>query len=164
VDDKPGDPLIRAWQAFVNETQAAEMREGDVHHFFEGRAAAFNRRDIPEERRPELVKNLLRMQRILTDYYKESEVFEEVIKGDTLKTMIEGIENFTQRLIAAQDIRSQAEQLRRVFASLDVQNAWLSLYRDPRRPFAQPMRAVFRMTDGELSLPPPAKRISRPSR
>ncbi len=157
VEGRPGDPLIRAWQAFVNEAQVAEMREDDILGFFDAKAADFNGRSLPEETRRHLLKNLLRMQRILTDYYKESEVFETVLKGGTLKTMIEGIENFTQWLIAAQDIRSQADQLRAVFASLEVKNAWLSLYSDPDRPFDKPMRSAFRMIDGALALPPPAE-------
>ncbi len=156
VEGKPGDPLIRSWQAFVNEAQVAEMREDDILRFFDRKAEDFNAGNLSEEARQELVRNLLRMQRILTDYYKEAEVFEKVIKGGTLKTMIEGIENFTQRLITAQDIRSQADLLRAVFASLDVKNAWISLYSDPDRPFEKPLRSAFRMTDGELRLPLPA--------
>lgn len=155
LDDKPGDPLIRAWQVLIKDTSALDLREAELLRFFDEVSADFSSRAVTQTRQAELVKNLLQMQRILSDYYKEADVFEKVISGGTLETMMKGVESFAQWLTAARDIQSQSDYLKDMFASLGVKNAWLNLYANAEDAFSMPGRTVFRMIGGELRRQPP---------
>jgi diguanylate cyclase (GGDEF)-like protein len=150
LDGKPGDPLIRAWNAFINETRVLDLKEAEVRRYFNEISERFCALSLPPAKKSELGKNLLRMQQILGDYYKEADLFGKVIQGVTLESMMEGIDNFTQWLINSGDPSSQSERLRDLFLSLDIKNAWLVFYGDQQKPFQSPARCSFAMTDGIL--------------
>lgn len=150
VEEKPGDPLIRAWNAFINETQVMDMKDAEVRHWFDELSERFCARPLPPDKKQELGRNLLRMQQIMVDYFKEADLFGKAIQEGSIEEMMEMADNFIQWLMTDRDTSAQAVRFREMLLSLGIKNAWLVLFRDPENPFGKPAECAFAMIDGEL--------------